>query len=276
MADNLKIIYTNSIDDAATITATSEATGFDIENVQTDAKIKTWRSTSLSAQTLTFTWSTGQSIGGVALAFTNLILNSTIRIKCYTLAADVSAAYDSGVKTLSFVYPPPAGFSTNNSTSFAYGGGNHWSWFFTQASFEKLEIIINSAGNPDNYMEVSRVIAGAVWSPVYNAMMNFPVSWDDLTSSVRLESGDHVAERNPISRSMNINLAAMRQADKQTLSTIIRRNGASEPIFVNAMPQASVAEDESHLQIYGRLNNEFSINMFGVDLYESQLSVIEI
>ena len=276
MADNLQIIYTDSVRGAATSTATSTATGFAASNTKLDTKIKTWRSTSLSAQTLTYTWASSQSIAGVALVFTNLIANSTARIKLYTLAGDVSPAYDSTTKTISFAYPAPSGFSTINSTSFAYGGGNHWSWFFTETSCKKMEIIINSSGNPDNFMEVSRVVAGKVWTPTYNANYTLPVRWIDSTTSVRLDSGDHVAERAPMYRAMSLDMAIMRQADKEKLATIRRMNGSAVPIFINAMPQAATAEDEAFLQLYGRMSDELSIELFSNDMYQSQIDVIEI
>jgi hypothetical protein len=276
MADNLKIIYTDAVRGAATSTATSTATGFDAANTKLDAKIKTWRSTSLSAQTLTYTWASSQSIAGVALVFTNLIANSTVQIKLYTLAGDVSPVYDSGTKTINFAYPAPSGFSTINSTSFAYGGGNHWSCFFAETACKKMEIVINSSGNPDNFMEVSRVVAGKVWMPIYNVNYPLPVRWIDSTTSVRLDSGDHVAERAPMYRVMSLNMAIMRQADKEKLATIRRMNGSAVPIFVSAMPQAGVAEDEAFLQLYGRMSDELSIELFSYDMYQSQVDVVEI
>lgn len=273
----MRIINTNDLDSADTLTATSEASGFLIANIQDNIKTKTWRSTDLTAQTITATWTAARLIGGFAAVFTNLIAGSTIQVKLYTLVGDGSPAYDSGAKNITFAYPAPSGFTTINSTSFAYGGGNHYSFFFPEISAEKIQVIVNSSGNPDSFMEISRLTAGSAWSPEKKApSYGVSIAFDDTTNNIRLESGDQVSERNPMSRVMRFDINFMTQADKQQLNTIMRSNGVSVPVFVSLQPSNSSAENELSTQIFGRFQPNFSSTITSFDKYDSSIEVREI
>ena len=126
---NLRIIK-NNITDTATIAATSTASGFSVDNLKSDAKTSVWRSTDLAVQTLTLIWATAQVIDSVAMAFTNLISGSTVRIKLFAETGDAVPLLDTGELLVEYSYPPPAGFSTVGLASFPYGGGVYFSGFF--------------------------------------------------------------------------------------------------------------------------------------------------
>lgn len=272
---NIKIIADNVVGTASSLTATSEATGHLIAETQNDFKVKTWRSTSLTAQTITITWASGQPIGGLALPFNNLILNSTVQVKLYTLVADGSPALDTGAINVDFAYDPPSGFTTIGSASFAVGGGNYFSTFFNQTTAEKVEIIINSSGNPDSYMELSRIIIGKVVDFNTGVDRNVVFDFNDTTKTIQTDAGDSLADRGVLSRSLKFNFGTMQSADKTTMHSLIRRFGSAVPIFVSILRTSTDLEEAVSGQIYGRFKTLPDTNLFLPGIYKTSVTIDE-
>lgn len=273
---SLKIISNNVIDSALTLTATSEATGHLIAETQDNIKSKTWRSTTLATQTITATWSTGQDIAGVGLAFTNLIVGSTVQVKLYTLVADGSPALDSGIKTINFAYDPPQGFTSIGSDSFGFGGGGYFSTFFTETNAEKMEIIVTSASNPDSYMEISRIVTGAVWSPEFGFQKGATAGYVDTTKSSRTDSGNSFVDRGIISREIRLDLGTLRASDRAALDQIFRSTGEHFPIYLSMYSGSATESEEVGGQIYGRFSKPSILKVTVPGFYQSAFNVEEI
>ena len=247
------VLSSDAIKDAATFTTTTAAAGYAASNMQSDNKLETWRSTVVTAQLITATWSTAEIINAVCLAHHNLIIGSVIRIKLYTLAADVSAVYDSGNMTLSYAAPPPAGFSTNNSLSFGFGGGNYFSHIFKSYVAEKLEVTITSAGNTDGFIEVSRLLAGSAF--VTNKIeYGAATGHVNMSAQTRSDSGSLVIDRLPQSRVQTLSLANLDNDERVSVSEILRVNGNHTPAFVSIFP-AKAEKKAREFEIYGYLED---------------------
>lgn len=273
---NLKIIKRNVTDSAVSMVATSEATGHLVTSVKNNVKTNTWRSTSLATQTITLTWSSAVPVGGLALPFNNLIQGSTVRVKLYTLSTDSIPVYDSTALNVDFAYDPPSGFTSIGSDSFAYGGGNYFSTFFSEESVEKVDIILTSASNPDNYMELGRVVLGPVFSPSANADYGASTDFTDTTMQDRTDAGVSLADRGIIYRSMSLRFSFLSQSDKAELNRLARSNGKSTPIFVSLLPDSASAEDVVANQIFGRIANDLGVSIESFSLYAASLDIQEI
>ena len=272
---NLYIIGNNLFDNA-TLTATSTASGFDKDNMKLDRKSSVWRSTDLSEQTITATWASGQTISAVAFAFSNLHIDSTVQIKLYTNSGDASAVYDSGELNIDYAYDAPVGFSTIGLNAFAFGGGTYFSHLFNEVECEKMELIVNSSGNPDDYIEISRIIAGFAFTPEYGARYGAEINHDDSTSILRTDAGDLVSNRGTLSKRINLTLGVLNAVDKQAMSTITRGRGAGKPVFASVYENSQNREERQAFMIYGVFNQLPGLNIFQKNRYSSTFSISEI
>lgn len=272
---NIKIIADNRVDSASSIVATSEASGHLVTETQNDFKVKTWRSTTLATQTITITWAAGQALGGLGLPFNNLILNSTVQVKLYTLSGDVVAVLDTGAITVTHAYDPPVGFSTIGSDSFAVGGGNYFSTFFTETTAQKVEIIITSSGNPDGYIELSRIVLGKEVTFAIGVDKGITYGYSDSTKVVTTDAGDSLADRGVTTKSLKFSLSTMPAADKTIMHNLVRRVGNAIPVYISVFPSATDAEELINSQIYGRFKGSFSSSLFLHGFYRTSIAIEE-
>lgn len=276
---NLRILSKNIFDayDTISMVVGSAASGFPLTNLKIDAKSKTWRSTNLLSPKIKVTWAAARSISGVALAFTNLIAGSTFRITLYNDPTAGTLLYDSGAISVNFNYDNPVGFSTIGSSAFAYGGGSHVSAFFDiVANVKRMEIELTSASNPDGFIEISRIIAGASWEPQDNADYGAATGFMDSTTGIRTSAGDLKTNRGTISRFMEFQMNAMSPADKSALNNLFRSIGKSQPLFISLIPKTPIAEEQISQQVYGKLDNDISISFPFFNLYSSSIRIVEV
>lgn len=277
---NLRIIHKNLFDayGALTMAVGASAIGFPLTNLVDDAKAKTWRSTNLSSPKIKITWPTAQVMSGVALAFTNLITGSTFQIKLYDDPAAGSLLHDTGAIDVDYNYDAPVGFDSIGSNSFAYGGGAHVSAFFESVSgVRRMEIEFTSAGNPDGFIEVSRIIAGLAWEPNDNADYGASTGFIDNTSGVRTSSGNLVTDRGTITRAMDFSMNAMDADDKAALNNLFRSIGKSQPLFISLIPGAgNITEEQLSQQIYGKLDNDITLTLPFFQRYSASIRIVEL
>lgn len=262
------ILNTDIVSDSLSLSATTAASGYPASNLITDKKLSTWRSTAITAQTITATFSTSYDVNLVALAHHNLIASSTIRVRLYTLSADVSPIYDSGIITLSHVQPPPAGFDTNNSLSFGFGGGNYFCNLSDTYSIQKIIVIVASSGNPDGFIEIGRLLAGdAIISS--KVLYDAGFGYSGLSTQTLSEAGQKTVERLPQSKSLSLSLSNLNATESTEISNLIRRNGSHTPVFISIFPLSEEQKARKY-EIYGYIDDTqlqyFSHNLERVDL----------
>lgn len=253
---NMRIVGTNILSENNSFTHTvgTTASGFPVSNMLDNIKSKVWRSTAATTQTLQVTWAASKIIDAIALAFTNLISGSTVRIILYNAEVGGTTLYDSGVMTLSYNYKNPAGFSTIGVSSFAFGGGTYFSHFFTQqTTVRRMTVTIVSSGNPDGYIEVSRLIVGKSWEPDYNPDFGLTWEYDDASEVVRTDAGDQIVNRGAQSKALSFNLNHLSFDDKRYFTEILKQNGSHEPVFASVLPDETGELLQSG-QIYGRFD----------------------
>lgn len=252
---NLKIIFDNSAD-AATITASSTSASLVAANMQSDIKSRVHRSTGLSVS-YTLTWAGDVSIGGVALPATNLSGASTIRIRLYNAANALLA--DSGVN------PAAPGLNLGlwnwsqpiNANTFAYGGVAKVCHFFDShyATRKCVIDLVDTSANLAGYIDCSRIVAGAYWSPTINAGWGAAVNIVDTSKSERSEAGDLISDRGTLHDSLTFDLSALNEADRAQMMLLMRKSGTARNIFINLLPGDASSVAEQDFMIYGKRAN---------------------
>lgn len=168
---NLIIIHDNAADRCTSLTASNTSGTLYASNMLNDLKGLAHRSTGTSVS-YTLTWANPQSVGGVGLPATNLTAEATIRVRLYSDTTGTTLVADSGTK-----YACP-GLNLGmwdwtqplNANAFAYGGASKSAvWFETHFSVRRCVIDLVDTANPAGYIDCSRLVVGAYWSPQYNA-----------------------------------------------------------------------------------------------------------
>lgn len=295
--NNLRIIYQNWIDlDAVTVTAssTSNPTTTGVNNLKLDTKSKVWRAGSGTAS-LKINLG-GRQIGGVILAFSNLISPlATIKVISYTSEPSFNGntlptsgtpiSFNTGAvpccpwNSLSL---PSWGTNPVTSSNYSYGGGTYarvWLTTSQQAvGIQWLGIEITDPGNSN--IEVSRLIVGPYWSPKYNTEYGVEAGIEDLSEHSRTESGDLITRRGPRFRTLNFGLQYLDQSDRKELTRLFLGNGLPKPMFVSIFPD-STGDDvdyqrEGLHQIYGKMKQIPGISYDHYEFYSSNMELEEV
>lgn len=274
---NLFIITRNVFDDA-TLSATSTAATFDVDNMKLDDKFQVWRSTDLTTQTIEADWGDGnsQTLSAVGVAFSNLSASASIRAKLYTDTLDVSPVLDTGWVTIDYAQIPPKGFSTIGLVSFGYGGGTYASLLFDNTAAEKLEILFDDGSNGDGYIEVSRIVAGLGFTPTLGATHGVDITRDDNTTAFRMDAGNSVVNRGTTPKVLNFALDRLEADDRKTMLEIINYVGESEPVFMSLYENSSSAAEKQSLTIYGRFTQTPNARLYDFNATSSQVQAVEI
>lgn len=272
MSNNLRIIYKN-LADSATITLPSGTPvgATSIANLKSDAKSLVCRTTGTSV-TFNVTLSTTSIVGGVILPFCNL-----------TSTAIISVTLSNGFSTSANACPYQGlggwdwGTVPLGVNGYAYGRGTYARIWFTQQSCSSLSITITDTANTTGYLEFSRLVIGAYWSPTYNTSFGLGASVKDLSIHERSEAGDLVTNRGIRYNSMNFDLKYLNTSDRLQMTTILKGGGLSNPLLISLFPDN--AEDyakEQTYMIYGKLPQMSDIihPMFGI--YSTQVEIEEV
>ncbi len=275
---NLRIIYNNAID-RATIVASSTAGSLSASNIKNDKKSKIWRSASNTA-TLTITWSSSEIVSGIILPFCNLLATDTIRFSGYTETADTTPVFDTGV------VPPVAsqplglwdwGAVPLGVNAYSYGGGTYGlKWLNNYYSIKKLVIDIDASTNPAGYIEVSKIVTGSAWSPVYNTGFGMSATHVDTSARNRAESGDLVMTRNPVYKTLSFDVSWMQASDRQRFNEIMKGNGLTKSMFVSLFPEDTDVEKEQTYQVYGKLSQIGGVSHTMFTIYAGHIDIEEI
>ena len=273
--DGIKILIDDRIKNA-TVAGNGTTAGFSINNLKTDDKHNIWRSIGLGTQLLVATWGTPQPISCVGFVFSNLIVGSTVRIKLFTNSGDVQASLQTPLITVNHAYDPPHGFASIGYLSFPFGGGNYVSAFFEESLIEKIEITVTSAGNPDGFIDLARLVAGPAISLTSQSGYKASVGQIDRTETDRADGGDFVANRGTQSKELKLPLGKLTRGDTALYNSIMRAVGRNIPIFVSALGDSDNPEDVVSYQIYGQRNKNLGISPLSHNRASSTLIISEI
>jgi len=271
---NLRIVSDNAITRAASLVASTTAGGLAAANLASDKKSSVHRATSTSV-TYTATWSAAEPISCVALPFCNLSPTATMRVRAYA-SNGTTVLYDSGA---GLACPAPAqrprGFTAAQAASaYAYGGGACARRWFNQVNAFKLVIDIVDTANLQGYVEAACMVAGAAWSPQYNAS-GTSVSVIDRTEISRSAAGDQLADPGTISRKVPVDLRKMSPADRAKFLDLVR-NSRAYPVLLSVFPEhADLALERDHM-LYGRRTKDSDVAYQFSAVYSTTIEIEEI
>lgn len=271
-ANNLRIIYKNLVD-TATITCNLTPIGStSLANLKTDTKALVCRTTGTSV-VFTFTLPSAQIVGGIIFPFCNLTSTATATIKFDTVTVANTVA----------VCPYQAlggwdwGAIPLGANGYAYGRGTYARVWVPQISVTVIEVTITDTSNTAGFLEFSRAIIGAYWSPTYNVSFGLGTSVKDLSSHSRSEAGDLITNRGVRFSSMSFDLNYLNPSDRMQMLTILKGGGMSNPLLISLFPDNS--EDwakEQTYQIYGKLPQMTEVVHPMFTIYTTQIEIEEI
>lgn len=268
---NLRILY-NNISSTATISSGNEAVNFPPSNTKLDTKGSVWRSLT-SSTFLQLFWNQVQSIQCVVLPFNNLSSAATIRVRVYSDLAGNTLEFDSGVLQANKTSPERWGPTESGVNTYSYGGGNYttvWTPLITNATRVLIDLV--DTGNPQGYLEVSRVLCGTYWSPAYNTEFGVEVGYVDASSHDRSQSGNLLTDVGTLHKTLSFSLSYLTQMDKDKLMLILRHTGKRLPLFVSLFPEST---DEQAYEIYGKLSDSPTISHPMFTVYASSCTIEE-
>lgn len=268
---NLRIIY-NNIADYATITASSTASGFSTDNLKNTQKTSVHRSTE-NTLTYTLTWSSLQSLDGIALPATNLKAGATIRVQGYVDQPETRLVFDTGA-------PLPAckdreilvynNDSQPSYTSFGFGGATRTSvWLPRPSSVTRIVISLTNSYPID----CARLVVGKYWESTRQVSRGIDIGYLDSSEITTTRSGNTYEDRKPIQETLRFDLEYINDADRQQVQKIMRSWGSSGLLYVCLFPDNSNPETTQTYSIYGR-NNTNSIQYQYHKLYSTSMDLI--
>lgn len=276
MSNKLRIVYNNAAN-RGTVTASSTAGSLVASNLLTDSKADTWRATGTSA-TITTIYTVAELVSMVALPFCNLTSSATFRVKCYTNSGDVTPVLDTGVVLAAA--PTPLGMWDWGNVpmgvnAYSYGGASYGRVWFTTQAVKKVELIISDPTNPSGYIEASRLVMGAYWSPENDAELS--PQWIPVENSnhERSDAGDLRTDIGTLNKKLQLTLPVMTAADRNTMMNILRGNGMSRPIYLSLFPQDDDSSNEQAFQVYGKLAQQTGVTLSNWNLYSTTIEIEE-
>lgn len=271
---NLRVVYNNSVD-RATLSATAGVGTLVAANLLTDIKSEVWR-TGGAFGSITLTWTNSEVIGCVALPFCSLSPTAVMRVSGFAELSDTVPIIDTGT-----ILACPVGIgawdwgtTALGVNSFAYAGASYAVAWFGQKSVKKLVIDILDEGKP--YFEVSRVVAGAYWTPLNNAEYGVQLTMMDTSKHERSDAGDLRTERGLMYKKISLDLSLMPAEDRNVIWNISRINGMTKPLFLSLTPEVSDTVEEQTFSLYGKLSQQSSLRYQFANQFNTSIELEEI
>ena len=223
---NILMAHAGLMDDAV-YTASSEATGFEIERAADIQPSKTWRSTGKTAEYIVINLGSVTVFDFVGLFRTNIVndATSTIRIRTADTEANLTAAptYDS-TATRSIPSSAQSDYDyTNVLFQIPADKTNQW-----------VRIDLVATANTDAYIEVGRVYVSKAFVPDNNISYGWSMGVVDETKSAQARGGPSYPNPKPKSRLLKYSLDFNDEDAMYDYAFAFDRSiGASEDIFIH-------------------------------------------
>lgn len=246
----MRIISDNAAN-RATIAVTNTAPDLGASNLLTDIKGQVCRVLGKTA-TITLTWPSLETVGGVVIPASNLGPSSTIRVRAYLDKAGTQILADSGVK-----WAAPGTILENwdfsqdlNVNAFTDGIGAITACYFeSQVACRKIVIDIT---NPDGaFIDLARLVVGGYHEVQYNADYGATIGTLDMTKNSRAASGDIKTDWGPKANTLQFDLNWVANKDRERIRQMIAR-GIGRFVFVSLFPENADPVLERDYSIYGK------------------------
>ena len=279
---NLRIIHDNAAD-RAVLTASSQVGALGPANLQRDAKSAVLRAVG-TAQIITATWPTQESIACVALILTNMTSSARMRVRGYAQPGDTVPVLDTGS-----IFPCPAAvhgtypwgvlplgwnaYKSGGANTWARGGGADGVAWFAPVRVRKLVIEVSAPQSPEGYLEISRLVVGNYWSPEHNAEYGAQLQLQDASEDYRTSAGDLKTQIRPTSDKLSINLAHLTPTDRARFMRILRENGKGKAMLFSLFPENPDPLLEQDHMLYGKASNIDAVATPYFETYSAPLQI---
>lgn len=267
------VMILDNLHDRASLSATSEATP--VEFTQRSGRSYGYRTDGLSNQVITATLDTPTFLTDLVVYGHNLSSAGTMRIE-YIFNEEV--VFDSDVRYVSTLIPigqwragidpwggadltqlPTVQFSVSTESTLATG----------------YRITLNDPGNPDGYLEISRIFTGYSYSPEYNLSYGVSLTWEDFAQHRRTESGSLHTVGQGEARKLTFDLAHLSQSEQILLSRTMLRSAKGRDIYVSIYPGAGGLKEAEHAFV-GRRESPYGHQHTHFNNWQSSLEIWEI
>lgn len=282
----LRILPKNFFDDAVNLAATSEASAsLVVANLQSLLRDDVWRSTSLSAQTISWDWGgETRQVSATGLFPSKLgpsMIGSQVRLRYWSDQAKTTNVYD---QTYDFFTPTGALYNVFpwGSTPWNTEAGDHTARlaplikFFTSFVAAAGQIDITNLGAVDtNYFEMSRIwVADYVEAP-YNAATGAAPAWKPTSQLQRgKKSGSLHRQINAIFRELRFSTILDSEAERAAWSDLMYLCDLNE-IVISLFPGDASARKERDFTVMGSFEVLNPLIFRSVDVHDLQLAILE-
>lgn len=280
---NLRIVSDNALDRAASLVASTVAGVMVAANLLTDKKSTVWRSTAITATTLTATWAVAETLSCAALVNCNMSSLGMMRVQCYDATVGGNLLIDTNTLQPNKLACPAAAIKLRGWTAaaaasaYAYGGGACAKiWFTPTSGVKRMVVTITDPGNLQGYIEAARLVAGAYWSPVYNADYGASMTREDASKHYRTDAGELMTDAGTRHRTMKLSLNYMPPADRTAFLDILASCGMAWSMFLVLTPESDDLELERDTTIYGRLSSVSAMVIANHRAYSSSIEIEEV
>jgi len=239
---NIRLILDN-VHDAATLTATSAASGVPVENTQRNDRVRVWRSAGTGVQVIEGTLAVGAIVDNLAVLNHNLSATASVQL---TLLNGGVESWDSGEQPAGEFIPAgvwragidPWGATYNDKLK---QPSTLLSFPITPISGYRLTI--KDELNPSGAIEIGRIVLGLVFSPAFNASYDLQIKWQDAAQH-EYSAGQTLRTINggKPRRITTFSLDWLQTQDRARLIEELAQRGMIADVFVDLYPKSTGIE----------------------------------
>lgn len=273
MSKNLRLILRN-LHDTGYVTATSEA--LPAAYTQRSARVRPWRSSDATEQTITTALPQAAYLNAVVLYRHNLTGAATARLE---LLFNGAVVYDSGLVASSDVIPlgtfrfgvDPWGATTTGAIPI-----QQVAFWVPTTLATGYRITLSDESNPAGALEIGRIIAGETFSPKFNLSYDLELEYQEASEHRRTEGGSlRTVGDDSLARRLPINLDFIEPHDRRRLTDQLLRIGKRGDVYISVFPESG-GLDEAEYAFMARRDNNYAHTHNFYNNWTSQLTWLEV
>lgn len=243
----LRLIHTNLLKTAQSVTAAGFTAGRGPEGLTTDLKVQALRVPGTTA-TVVATFAQPVQVRAVVSAATNLTASGTMTVRLTSDTGGTTQVALSAPAT-----PAPGGPAVcTTSAEFAYGKHSKLAvWLPTAPVCRRVEVTFSDPTNANGFLDIGNLLVGDYWQAPMMPTYGFATGWDYLgEDEQRNQGGDLVSMAKPSFDQCSLTLQMLSATDKRGLYAWLRQLPSSA-LALLALEVGGVVEHDALL--YGRV-----------------------
>lgn len=269
--DNFTLLSPAS-SDAATMTASQEATGGPVTNLQDLQPTRLWKSNNLTSVSIEVDMGAVSTINQVGLLFHNLTSSGTIQVRTADTQANLTAAPTQD-ETLE-AYTQLEGGASDLGDAFDL---NHFFIHRNPAwSNRWVRLDFSDGSNPAGFFSAGRLVIGNAWqSPMNLSQIRWP-GYIDISDEVQtLSNRTYMVER-PKRRTLSGRLRFSEESDYlDNFDELMRLRGGNKDVLFCLKPTETLRRHKR--LIYGKMRVETaSLEIGSTTRYSNTINIAEI